>query len=209
MERPLAEFRKVSVSERATAFLLLTVPAKGSGGVVSALQTGPAEILEAAAIFSEIDVIARVRAWEEPPEEPRLGDLILNIFRGRIPKRNHEGYELVQIKSGEVFLPDDHLVSEKPELLSIDVSHMYAYVLVDVDRGQRHPEQVFTKVLSTEGVVSAYCQEKSDRILAKVRAPDKTTFDARIMTHLQREPGVRSTRTYIVINTMHWVGHPP
>jgi DNA-binding Lrp family transcriptional regulator len=58
-----------------TAFVLITVPAQKSGDVVRLLMENfPEFVVEAAAVYGEADVIAKV----ETPSVGRLHDLVMN-----------------------------------------------------------------------------------------------------------------------------------
>jgi DNA-binding Lrp family transcriptional regulator len=58
-----------------SAFVLITVPAKQSGDVVKSLMENHSEfVTEAAAVYGEADVIAKV----ESPSVEELHDLVMN-----------------------------------------------------------------------------------------------------------------------------------
>ncbi len=68
---------KKGVVDVVTAFALIEVPAKRSGAVVEYLSKHP-EIKEAAAVYGETDVIAKVQTAS--PEE--LDRVIMDIIQG-------------------------------------------------------------------------------------------------------------------------------
>ena len=57
-----------------TAFVLVTVPAPESGGVVSKLHDNVPEVQEVAAVYGEADVVVKIRA----SSIERLHELVMN-----------------------------------------------------------------------------------------------------------------------------------
>ncbi len=60
-----------------TAYALIEVPAKRSGAVVKYLSTFP-EIREAAAVYGDIDVVAKIQA----PSQDELDRVIMEVIQG-------------------------------------------------------------------------------------------------------------------------------
>ncbi|MDQ1394658.1 MAG: hypothetical protein QOF30_3635 [Acidimicrobiaceae bacterium] len=69
----------MTTSAAVTAFVLITVPATRSGDVVDKLIADYSDfVVEAAAVYGEADVIAKL----ETPSIQRLHDLVMNDIQG-------------------------------------------------------------------------------------------------------------------------------
>lgn len=74
-----------------TAFVLITVPAKSSGGVVQELRKH-SEIVEACAIYGETDVLAKVQT----SSLPELDRLVMDVIQGNPEVKTTRTYVVIE-----------------------------------------------------------------------------------------------------------------
>lgn len=189
-----------------TAFLFLKVPSLQSGPVVEQLSKVYNEVKEAAAVYSEIDIVARISA-----SRGRLGEILLELMQEAIHVYDpiHDISETFTVDSVRPFLVDGTLSWRQKER-GIDTKRdIYAYILVEVDENVGTKTQVLQNLHKCEGVIYTASLVKRARIIAKVKAPTKRAFDDKIMDQIQAIPGVAATRSLLVINDMHFVRAEP
>ncbi|MCP4539477.1 MAG: Lrp/AsnC family transcriptional regulator [Chloroflexi bacterium] len=186
-----------------TVFLFLEVRSRKSGGVVDSLSEAFREVKEAAAVYSETDVIARVSGTKN-----RLGEILLELMQDKIPVYDpaHNINDIFEVNSVRPFLVEG-ILSWGPNEHSADLlRNIYAYAVIDVDEKQSTRAKVLQDLRECDGVIYTAGLTKRAKVIAKVRAPDKRAFDNRIMDQIQKIQGVATTRSLLVINDMHF-GH--
>jgi hypothetical protein len=171
----------VKTDRNSSVFVFLRVPALQSGDLVSMLRTMPA-VVEAAAVYSEYDVIACLSG-----RSSQIGNAVLEI--AGIPK----------VKEQRIYVVD----SDHSDDLSIDPSFgkpngVYAYVVIDVLG--RDPSHVAVNINRMEFCDYAFPLENENKIIVRASASCKSDFDAYIMREIQGVSGVLLTRSYITIN---------
>ena len=185
-----------------TVFLFLTVRARKSGRVVEILSESYEEIKEAAAVYSETDVIARLTAPQD-----RLGVILLELMQRSIAVGNqsHDIEDSFEIDAITPYLVDGIITRRKVEDGKDLKGDIYAYVLVHIDGKQEVRSKVLEDLQQCEGIVYTAGLMRKARAIAKVRAPNKLAFDNNIMDQIQGIDGVATTRSLMIINNMHFI----
>jgi hypothetical protein len=188
--------------ELPTVFLFLTVRARKSGRVVEILSESYEEIKEAAAVYSETDVIARLTASQD-----RLGVILLELMQRSIAvqNRSHEVEDSFEIDAITPYLVDGTLTRGKVEDGKDLKGDIYSYVLVHIDGKQEARSKVLEDLQQCDGIVYTAGLMRKARAIAKVRAPNKLAFDNDIMEQIQGIDGVATTRSLMIINSMHFI----
>ena len=184
-----------------TAFMFFESKALQSGRVVNLLRNEYPEIQEAAAVYSETDVIGRVSAPKE-----RLGTIILDLMQQEIRDNDTEhGIDtMFRIDAVQSFLVTGKVTFQKENPSEIN-ENVCAYVIVQTERNQGTQPQVLRGLATCEGVVYTAALVANNDIMVKVQAPNKVSFDNKIMAQIQAIPGVKTTQSFIIINNMHFV----
>jgi DNA-binding Lrp family transcriptional regulator len=178
-----------------SAVLLLEVRARQSGRFVELLRKEYPELQEAAAVYSEFDVIGIASASRQ-----RLGELVLELMQRQI--KDHEPAALVQttyrFESVRFLVVNGELRRGKEDNPVFLDGGLVAYVLIETDNDQATPSQVAREILKCEGIV--FCANlMDDSVIVKMRASNKGAFDNKIMDQIQSIPGVATTRSFIII----------
>lgn len=183
-------------------FLFLQVRARKSGRVVELLCDAYKEIVEAAAIYSEYDVIASVSA-----SKARLGEILLELMQKSISVRNndHETEDNFEIDSVLPYLVEGSISKGRAEHSNDLKGDIYAYVLIHIDEKQEARSKVLEDLQTCDGIIYTAGLMRKARAIAKVRAPNKLAFDNNIMEQIQGISGVATTRSLLVINDMHFI----
>ncbi len=74
-----------------TAFVLITVPPKRSGEVVEAIRKYP-EVREAAAVYGDTDIIAKIQA----PSLIELDQVIMDSIQGNLDVKTTRTYLVIE-----------------------------------------------------------------------------------------------------------------
>jgi hypothetical protein len=188
--------------ENLTVFLFLKVRARKSGRVVEILSETYEEIKEAAAVYSETDVIIRLEA-----SESRLGVILLELMQRSIAVQNqdHETEDSFEVDQVLPYLVDGAIFRGRVEDGQDLKGDIYAYVLIHIDEKQEARSKVLEDLQACDGIVYTAGLMRKARALAKVRAPNKRAFDNNIMEQIQGIDGVATTRSLMVINDMHFI----
>jgi DNA-binding Lrp family transcriptional regulator len=183
-----------------SSFLLLGVKARKSEQVVKLLSQAYGDIQEAAAVYSEVDIVIRLSATQS-----RLGEILVELSQSsiRIHDEEYNKDVLFEITSVQPLLIDGN-VKQGTDQQECDLyKDVYAYVLIDVADGDGAKEEVLAELQDHEGIVYLAALKAKQGLIAKVKAPNKISFDNMIMTRIQEVPRVISTLSLIVINGMH------
>lgn len=163
-------------------FLFLKVPAPGSGDLVLKLKEIP-NVVEAAAIYSEYDVIACLCG-----KTSQIGSAILKI--SNISNVQEQKLFIVNKDSGldnyKGFPFDNH-------------DHVHSYILIEVSPNVDAYSISSRIAKKYDNCIYAFSIPKENEIIARVVSSSKSKFDEFIMNHIQGIPGVATTRSYIVI----------
>ena len=189
------------MNQSVSAVLFLESKALQSGRVVELLRRAYPEVIEAAAVYSETDVIGLVSA-----SQGRLGDILLELMQRRIPDFDREyGLEtLFSIDDIRVSLIAGKLALYRENLMSLN-GQVGAYVLVQTDERQGTQSQVLRGLARCEGVILAAALIANRDVFVKVVAPNKISFDDKIMNQIQAVPGVKTTQSFIIINDKYFI----
>lgn len=169
--------------------LFITVPPPRSGNIVEFLAdlTG---VEEAAAVYTDIDVIALVKQ-----NGSILEDTISNIENLGSPIQNVERRKVDNVLEGP----------SAKKGRSQGHSSFFAFVVCAINTGVTNFEFALQRLSKIRAVRYAYPAKERSEVILQVIASDKISFDKHIMSDIQDTGGmVRHTRTYIVINEMHW-----
>ena len=170
--------------------LFMTVPPTRSGDVVASVRRIPG-VVSASAVYSGIDVVAQLSGTDEVVREARR-----TIDNLGAPIDDVDEFEV-----GEIFVgPRFH---DSTVLLRTSCR---AYIRCVVDLSSKNTLSYAAKSLQTlKCAVAVYCSEESPTLILEVLAADKGQFDYDVMAEVQGLQGiVKSTRSYIVINTLSW-----
>jgi len=162
-------------------FLFLRVPAPGSGDLVAKLQEIPT-VIEAAAVYSDYDVIACLCG-----KSSQIGYSILKIS------------SISSVKEQKLLMvhKDSELSGECTEFQNPEDIH--SYVLIELNANV-DAYSIANKIKKkNSGCIYALPIEKENEVIARVAVEDKRSFDEFIMTNIQGTPGVTTTKSYMVI----------
>ena len=79
---------------------------------------------------------------------------------------------------------------------------MQAYVLVRASA--KSIESVLEELRKLDGVVEASVVYGESDVICRIDVPDQPKLDQLVMRDLHAIPAVESTRTFIVVGSMHW-----
>lgn len=169
--------------------LFMTVPPPRSGNVVRSLRRVPA-VVSAAAVYSGIDVVARLHGTEADLRAARAA-----IDGLGAPIRRIEEFAAQYILHGPRF--HDSTVRLR--------SACHAFVRCTIDREAVAPRYAAELLQELSCAVSVAYSDDSETLVLEVLSADKGQFDVDVMSGVQSEwTTVTSTRTYLVINSMTW-----
>jgi hypothetical protein len=169
--------------------MFITVPPPRSGNVVKALRRIPG-VVSAAAVYSGIDVVARLSG----------SDSILQLARDAIddlgaPITEIEEFFVDQIITGPRFHDSTVLLR----------SSCRAYIRCTIDINENTIGFAANVLQELDCTVAVYLSRDSAELVLEVLAADKGQFDEVVMSRIQGEWAiVKSTRSFLVINNMSW-----
>lgn len=169
--------------------LFLTVPPPRSGNIVEFL-TDLDGVIEAVAVYTDIDVIALVKKVSDSVDVTirkieNIGSPIENVERCQI-----DG--VIKGPSANKGRTQGH-------------SSFFAFVRCAIKTESTNFEFAVQRLSKIESVRFVYPSKSRSEIILQIIAYDKITFDKYIMSDVQDTGGmVKHTRTYIAINEMHW-----
>jgi DNA-binding Lrp family transcriptional regulator len=191
-----------------TAFLFIKVPARRSGDTVDLLHEAYSEIVEAAAVYAETDVVARVFA-----PKSRVGEILLELLQGKkvLASNNEHGIkDDLPVAFVQPFLVEGNLLeTERSSLNDEGSGTIYSYVVINVGENQGTRSKVLQRLRRVEGIIYTAGLLGKLSVLAKVKAPNKAAFDNNIMEQIQSIPGVETTRSLLIINNIHFLRDAP
>ena len=79
------------------------------------------------------------------------------------------------------------------------------YVVIEIDERQSTRGQVLQDLQKCDGIIYTAGLAVKPRVIAKVKAPNKMAFDNNIMEQIQNVQGVATTRSLLIINSMHLI----
>lgn len=195
---------RADMEEKLSVFMFFEVKARGSGDVVELLHEAYEEVMEAAAVYSDTDVVARAWATRD-----RLGEILLELMQGDISVKDHTHSisDTFTVDSIYPFLVDGTLswVMKEDE---VDKDNIYAYVVIETDPRYSLPK-ILAMLRKRQGIIYTASLANKNRIIAKVRADSKSEFDKKVMDQIQDIRGVSATRSHLIINAMHKIRAEP
>jgi DNA-binding Lrp family transcriptional regulator len=162
-------------------FLFLRVPAPGSGDLVSKLEEIPT-VIEAAAVYSDYDVIACLCG-----KPSQIGHSILKIS------------SISSVKDQKLLVvhKDSELSKEQTDFDNDEYIH--SYIVIELNPNV-DAYSVANKINKKHNeCVYAIPIEKENEVIARVKTRDKKSFDDLVMNNIQGTPGVTTTKSYMVI----------
>lgn len=169
--------------------LFITVPPPRSGNIVEFLAELPG-VVEAVAVYTEIDVIALVEQGEQPIEG--TVEIIENLGA---PIERVERHKIDALIEGPCF---------NKGRAQRD-SSFFAFIRCAINTEAINFEFALHRLSKIDTVRYACPIRHQSEIILQIMAPDKIAFDNAIMSKIQDAGGlVRHTRTYLSINEMHW-----
>lgn len=169
--------------------LFITVPPPRSGNIVEFLCELPG-IIEAVAVYTEIDVIALVKDNGVP-----IGETISTIENLGAPIKKIERYPIDSLFEGVSY----HKGRTQGH------NSFFAFVRCAINTEANNFEFALQRLSKISAVRYACSNKANSEVILQIIAPDKITFDNFIMSKIQSSGGlVKHTRTYISINEMHW-----
>ena len=169
--------------------LFITVPPPKSGNVVEYL-TGFPSIVEAAAVYTAIDVIA----YAVGPSK------LVNETIDKIPSIGAQIKEIEEYSTtGAIPGPSAH------KGIAQGLGSCFAFVRCLINTEDTNFEYATQMLLKLPEVRYIYPVPERKEIVVQIIAPDKVALDSVIMSNIQESGGmIKNTRTFITINKMHW-----
>ncbi|MEJ2885632.1 toll/interleukin-1 receptor domain-containing protein [Actinomycetospora aeridis] len=186
---PPAESIEPGALER-QQILLMTVPPPRSGNVVTSLKRVDG-VVSASAVYSGIDVVARLRGSEETLASTRR-----TIDNLGAPIDHIDTFDVHRILTGPRFHDSTVLLR----------GCCRAYIHCTINVPENTVEFAATVLRELSCTVAVYVsRDEPTSLILEVLATDKGEFDDVVMSKVQGEWAiVKSTRTYLVINNMSW-----
>lgn len=169
--------------------LFLKVPPPKSGNVVDYLVRFP-EVEEAAAVYTDIDVVAHVVGTEARIQK-FIDEKINGLGR---PIEHVDRCPIGKIVKGPA--------ANKGRYRGH--SSVCAFVRCYIDTRATNFEFVIQRLSSLPGVQFLFPSEEKNEVIAKVMVSDKLALDETIMSKIQESGMITRTRTYFTISDMHW-----
>ncbi|MCW2540006.1 MAG: hypothetical protein JWN95_1731 [Frankiales bacterium] len=172
-----------------TWLLRITVPPPRSGYVVDLLREVP-QVVSAAAVYSEVDVVAVVRG-----EPNALKGVLKQIHGWHAPIRKVRTWAVDEVSDGPRARTRAHLLKNSYR----------AYVVCDVSVSRQSADYAAAVLASVPAVRTLYLCRTRNRVVLDVVADDRGHFDDVVMREIQGRSGVvRSTRTLVGISEPAW-----
>lgn len=169
--------------------LFITVPPPRSGNIVDFL-TDLHGVVEAVAVYTDIDVVALIKRNED-----RVEATIGKIENLGSPIKNVERCQIDDV----IYGPSAHKGRSQGH------SSFFAFVRCAINTKSTNFEFAVQRLSKIESVRFIYPSKQRSEIILQIIASDKIAFDKHIMSDIQDTSGmVKHTRTYIAINEMHW-----
>jgi hypothetical protein len=169
--------------------LFMTVPPPRSGNVVKALKRIPG-VVSASAVYSGIDIVARLSGTFET-----VGAATEEIDSLGAPIASIERFEVDRILTGPRFHDSTVLLRNSCR----------AYIRCTIDVEENSISFAANVLRDLSCTVAVYVNYESDTMVLEVLAANKGQFDDIVMSKIQGEWAiVKSTRSYLVINSMSW-----
>jgi TIR domain len=177
-----------------TELCFLDVPVPQSGHVVDQLREEPG-IAAVAAVYSGVDVVALLEGTDSE---------LKSAYQKLTPE------QAPNINSYERFSADSVIPGASSESRERSLSGACtAFVRCSIRTEETTISRAAEVLATLPGVVKLFPSAEHQEVVLEVLAPDKKTFDARVMSSVQGQWSVvRSTRTYMVINGMQWHRSP-
>lgn len=177
----------VSRRERVVAYVTLPVPQERWRGLLAALREQP-EVVAASAVYGVgLDIIVKT----DTPDEGEVYQALLPALRA-----------VGLVGAPTVLRATRYFQREETVPTDGGDGKMLAYVLLRVP-GKDAP-QVMEDLRRFVGIVEAATVYGETDIIAKVVVESQRELDELVMDKLHSIPAVESTRTFIVIGTLHW-----
>lgn len=180
----------MSMGNRRTELYFLYVPAPQSGHVVEQLAGKPG-VEMSAAVYSGVDVIVEVDGSDSDIE---------NAYRMLTPESTLNVEKVERFRADSV-IKGASFASREILLGSACVAFVRCHI-----RADEMPMLQATNILrALPGVTRLFPNDELQEVVLEVVAPNMQAFDRLIMSSVQNRGGVvKSTRTFLLINSMTW-----
>jgi DNA-binding Lrp family transcriptional regulator len=170
-------------ADRALAYVLFAVPARRWEETLELLR-GFENVLEASVVYGESeDVIAKLSA-------PDDGD-IFAVLGAALRQASVAGQPTIL-----------KIARHAIDRAAAGGGGVQAYVLVKASA--KSIEVVLEELRRLDGVVEASVVYGESDVICRIDVPDQDRLDRLVMRDIHAIPAVESTRTFIVVGSMHW-----
>lgn len=169
--------------------LFISVPPPRSGNIVDFLADLDG-VVEAAAVYTDIDVVALIISDDESKE-------------GTLYKIENIGSPIEKVEKCEI----DGVIAGPSSKKGRSQGHssFFAFVRCAINTESTNFQFALQRLSKIESVRFIYPSQERSEITLQIIASDKISFDKHVMQDIQDTGGmIKHTRTYIAINEMHW-----
>ena len=171
----------VEQADRALAFVLFSVPARRWGDTLALLRRFD-NVLEAGVVYGEReDMVVKLTAPDDGDIYAVLGAALREAAIAGLPT---------------IFKVERQAISRERG------GAVQAYVLVK--SAAKQIESVLEAMRAIDGIVEASTVYGETDVICRVEVDDQSQLDRLVMRDLHAIPSVESTRTFIVVQDMHW-----
>jgi len=180
-------YQLATATQRAVTYLGVPVPVGGVVGVVGRLRECP-QVVEVSAVHGAgVDLLIKTDTPDATEVYHTVVPLLVEMGITGLPR---------------ILFARERFLRRGAQSLAETRGAMLAYVLMRVPG--KNVEEVMEQLKAIEAVREASTVYGETDIIARVETADQQELDALVMRRLHGIPAVESTRTFLVIQHLHW-----